>query len=61
MKPNSVRILVDDKIIDGVLEKNIHFLGSKKVTYQNQDGTTCILSINLVNIIYDELSGSTRN
>lgn len=51
----------EEKIIEAVVEEDKHFLGGKKVIYQNQDGTTCVMSLNLVKIIYDELSGSTRD
>jgi hypothetical protein len=53
--------LSEEKIIEAVVEEDEHFLGGKKIIYQNQDGTTCIVSINLVNIINDEFSGSTRD
>lgn len=51
----------EEKIIEAVVEEDECFLGGKKVIYQNQDGTTCVMSLNLVNIIYDELAGLTRN
>lgn len=61
MSLNLIKILSEEKIIEAVVEEDEHFLGGKKVIYQNQDGTTCVMSLNLVNIIYDELSGSTRD
>ena len=61
MSLNLIKILSEEKIIKAVVEEDEHFLGGKKIIYQNQDGTTCIVSINLVNIINDELIGSTRD
>lgn len=61
MSLNLIKILSEEKIIEAVVEEDEHFLGGKKIIYQNQDGTTCIVSINLVNIINDEFSGSTRD
>lgn len=61
MSLNLIKILNEEKIVEAVVEEDQYFLGGKKVIYQNQDGTRCILSINLVNIISDEFSGSTRD
>lgn len=61
MNLNLIKILVDEQVIDAVVEKDEHFLGGHKVIYENQDGVSSIISIDLVNIVSDEYSGSTRN
>ena len=61
MNSNLVKILVNGKIIEANIHEDDHFLGGKKAIYKNENKTTSIVSINLVNIVNDELSGSTRD
>lgn len=61
MNLSQIKILVEGRVIEGTIEEDSHFLGGKKVIYETKSGVTAILSINLVNIVSDEISGSTRN
>lgn len=61
MKSKNIKILVENDIVDATVEDDNHFTGGKKVTYKDKNGTTCLISISLVNIIEDEHTGSPRD
>jgi hypothetical protein len=56
-----VKLIYRDKEYFGFLEEDIKFLGGKKVIFDLENKTGAIISINLVKIIEDENTGSTRN
>ena len=56
-----VKFLKDKIIFEGNLIEDKYFSGGKKIEFVNEEGTTCIYSIDIVKIIEDEYSGSTRN
>jgi len=51
MNSMKVKVLVDNKIIDAILEHDQKFYGGSKVTYQTEDKTKCIISSKLIKII----------
>lgn len=51
MNSKKVKILIDNKIIDAILEEDKRFHGGSKVTYQTEEGKKCMVSVNLVTII----------
>jgi len=51
MGNKKVKVLVDNKIIDAILEHDQKFYGGSKVTYQTEDKTKCIISSKLIKII----------
>ena len=53
--------MIENDIVEAIVEDDKHFDGGKKVIYQDKGGTTCLLSIKLVDIIEDEHTGSPRD
>ena len=46
---------------EGLLIDDKHFVGGQKIEFTNEEGTKCVYGIDLVTILEDEYSGSTRN
>jgi len=51
MNSKKVKILIDNKIIDAILETDKLFLGGEKVTYEIDKNTKGVVSKKLVKII----------
>ena len=51
MNSKKVKILIDDKVLDAILEKDEHFLGGEKVIYEIDENIKGIISKKLVKII----------
>lgn len=51
MNTKIVKIFIDNKIIDAILEKDKSFYGGSKVTYKIDDKTNGTISTKLVKII----------
>ncbi len=51
MNSKKVKVLVNNKTIDGILEEDQKFYGGSKITYQTEDKTKCIISSKLIKII----------
>lgn len=51
MNSKKVKILIDNKIVDAILEEDESFYGGSKVTYQIEEGKKCMVSANLVMIL----------
>ena len=51
MKMKKIKIKVDGKIIAATVEKDLHYLGGKKVIYVLPNNVTGYTSINLIKIV----------
>lgn len=51
MNSKKVKLLVNNKTIDGILEEDQKFYGGSKVTYQIEDKKKCIVSSKLIKIL----------
>jgi|LakMenEpi03Aug12_release.lakeMendotaPanAssembly.Ray.scaffolds.fasta_scaffold3313548_2 hypothetical protein len=56
-----VKFINNNIIQEGLLIDDKHFVGGKKIEFTNEEGTKCVYAIDLVTILNDEHSGSTRN
>lgn len=56
-----VKFLKDGVVFEGNLIEDKYFSGGKKIEFVNEEGTTCIYSIDIIKIIDDEDTGSTRD
>jgi hypothetical protein len=56
-----VKFFKDGIVCEGNLIEDKLFSGGKKIEFVNEEGTTCVYSIDIIKIIDDEYSGSTRN
>ncbi len=54
MKQNKIKIKINGKTVDAVVNEDYHFLGGKKVTYKLPNGVVGTTSINLVKLVESE-------
>ena len=54
MKDTKIKILVDNMVLEAEIKEDLHFLGGRNVEYKLPNGTTCIVSENLVKKVENE-------